>query len=101
MAKSLQKKYLLLLFAACLFVSMVGVVFDYHDPARSAACAICLARGSLSSAVNQTDFVPPSDTGAVCLGPAEGTPQFRSAISTSSALYRGPPSREASPPAHL
>jgi hypothetical protein len=99
-AKSLRKKYLLF-FAVYLFLSMVGVVFDYHDPAHRGACAIWLARGSLSSAVNQTNFVPQADMTAVCLGPAEETPQFRSAISFSSASYRGPPSREASLLVHL
>ena len=50
-----------------------------------AASAICLARGSLSSAVNQTNFVPQADISVIRLGPAERTPQFRGAISFFSA----------------
>ena len=93
MPELLQKKYLLFL-AAYLFLAMVGMVFDYHDPAHSVACAVCFARGSLSSAVSQANFVPQADMISIALSPAVGTPHFRSAISTSCEGYRGPPSCE-------
>jgi hypothetical protein len=87
--------------AAYLFLSLVGIAFDYHDLARSSACPLCFMGGSLSSAVNQTNFVPQADMSAVCLGPAEEKPQFRSGVTTSCTSYRGPPSLEVFLSVHL